>query len=126
MASATRNFRLPLPELLYRRLRDAAARANQSATVVARYAIEGWLRQQADLTPRSGSAQGGRRAVIVVSSDGFNLTPTWRAVVVVPVSTSETQARRGPTAVPLSQGVGGLSRASVAVGEGLKAALDLD
>jgi hypothetical protein len=41
-----RNFHLPLPETLYRRLRDAADRANQPATLVARYAIETWLRQQ--------------------------------------------------------------------------------
>jgi hypothetical protein len=41
-----RNFHLPLPEALYRRLRAAAERANQPATVVARYAIESWLRQQ--------------------------------------------------------------------------------
>ena len=32
----------------------------------------------ADLTPRSGSEQQGRRPVIVVSHDGFNETPGWR------------------------------------------------
>lgn len=41
-----RNFHLPLPEPLYRRLRDAAERAHQPATTLARYAIETWLRQQ--------------------------------------------------------------------------------
>src|SRR2546426_10671709 len=46
MNRAVRNFHLPLPEPTYRRLRDAAQRANQPATVVARYAIESWLRQQ--------------------------------------------------------------------------------
>jgi hypothetical protein len=35
-----------LPESLYRRLRDAAERAHQPATVVARHAIEAWLLQQ--------------------------------------------------------------------------------
>ena len=45
MAKATYNFHLPLPEPLYRRLRDAAARANQPATTVARYALEHWLRE---------------------------------------------------------------------------------
>ena len=44
MAKPVYNFHLPLPELLYRRLRDAAARANQPATTVARYALEQWLR----------------------------------------------------------------------------------
>lgn len=69
----------------------------------------------ADVSPRSGSEQRGRRPVIVVSSDGFNLTPSWRSAVVVPISTSPIQARRGPTAIPLPAGVGGLPRASVAL-----------
>src|SRR5262249_10800470 len=45
MPKALRNFHLPLPEPLYRRLRDAAERTNQPATTVARHAIETWLRQ---------------------------------------------------------------------------------
>jgi len=107
----------------------------------------------ADLVPRSGSEQRGRRPVIVVSHDGFNQTVGWRSVIVVPVSTSEAQARRGPTAVPLNQGAGGIRKPGVAlchqvttldrgklserlgmlshdvvsqVEEGLKAALDLE
>jgi predicted transcriptional regulator len=43
---AVRNFHLPLPEPLYRRLQDVAARAKRPATAVARYAIDSWLRQQ--------------------------------------------------------------------------------
>jgi len=46
MSRPVRNFHLPLPEPTYRRLREAADQANQPATVVARYAIEAWLRQQ--------------------------------------------------------------------------------
>lgn len=46
MAKPVRNFHLPLPEPLYRRLQDVAERANRPATVVARYAIESWLRHQ--------------------------------------------------------------------------------
>ncbi len=69
----------------------------------------------AELKPRSGAEQSGRRPVIVMSSDGFNLTPAWRSIIVVPVSTSGTQARRGPTAVPLPSGATGLPRDSVAV-----------
>jgi mRNA interferase MazF len=57
----------------------------------------------------------GRRPVIVASNDGFNLTPTWRSVIVVPVSTSEAQGRRGPTAIALAAGAGGLPRAGVAL-----------
>jgi mRNA interferase MazF len=69
----------------------------------------------ADLAPRSGAEQAGRRPVIVVSHDGFNEVPTWRSVIVVPVSTSEAQARRGPTAVLLASGAAGLRTQSVAL-----------
>jgi mRNA interferase MazF len=69
----------------------------------------------ADLVPRSGSEQSGRRPVIVVSHDGFNQAVGWRSVIVVPVTTSEGQARRGPTAVPLSRGAGGLGKSGVAL-----------
>ena len=69
----------------------------------------------ADLSPRSGSEQRGRRPVVVVSNDGFNVTPAWRSVIVVPISTSEAQARRGPTAVPLPAGSASLRRSSVAL-----------
>lgn len=67
----------------------------------------------AELEPRSGSEQRGRRPVVVVSHDAFNAIGAWRSVVVVPLST--TKARTGPTAVELSAGVGGLSKASVAI-----------
>jgi len=107
----------------------------------------------ADLEPRSGSEQRGRRPVIVVSNDGFNETPGWRSVIVVPATTSEGQGARGPTAVHLPKGAGGMKRVSVAlchqvttldrgklvekvgslnseqlslVMQGLKAALDID
>lgn len=106
----------------------------------------------AHLGPRSGSEQRGTRPVLVVSHDAFNATSGWRSVVVVPLSTSPSQARRGPTAVPIPVGAGGLAKESVAlchqvttldraklhrflgalakaemaaVEEGLKAALDL-
>ncbi len=69
----------------------------------------------ADLAPRSGSEQTGRRPVIVVSHDGFNQTPGWRSVIIVPVTTSEAQARRGPTAVVLGRGSGGLKKGGVAL-----------
>ena len=46
MPAAIKNFHLPLPGPTYRRLREAADRAKQPATVVARYAIEAWLRDQ--------------------------------------------------------------------------------
>ena len=56
----------------------------------------------AELRPRSGSEQHGRRPVVVISSDGFNQVPSWRSIIVVPVTTSSRQGARGPTVVPLS------------------------
>ena len=107
----------------------------------------------ADLIPRSGSEQTGRRPVIVLSHDGFNQIAAWKSIIVVPISTSSLQAQRGPTVVPLPARVAGLPKPSVAVchqvttldrakltkkmgtlppealrdvEEGLRAALDLD
>jgi len=70
---------------------------------------------EAELQPRSGSEQSGRRPVVVLSNDGFNAIPTWRSVVVVPCSTSDKQRARGPTAVALKRGAGGLRKGSVAL-----------
>ena len=107
----------------------------------------------ADLVPRSGSEQTGRRPVILVSHDGFNQTPGWRSMIVVPISTSSSQGKRGPTVIELPSGTGALAKTSFAVchqattldrarltkrlgilsseslreiEEGLKAAMDLD
>ena len=106
----------------------------------------------ADVAPRSGAEQRGRRPVVVVSHDAFNETAGWRSVIVVPLTTAAAQARRGPTAIALAPAAGGLRRASIAlchqvttldraklverigvlsssdlrrVGDGLSAALDL-
>jgi mRNA interferase MazF len=69
----------------------------------------------ADLVPRSGSEQAGRRPVVVVSHDAFNQTPAWRSIVVVPMSTSGSQGRRGPTAVEIPAGAVGLHQTSFAI-----------
>ncbi len=69
----------------------------------------------ARLVPRSGSEQRGRRPVVVVSNDGFNAVPTWRSIIVVPVTTSARQARRGPTMVSLTAVVTGLPCDSFAI-----------
>jgi len=69
----------------------------------------------ADLVPRSGSEQSGRRPVIVVSHDGFNQTPAWRSIVVIPISTSASQGKRGPTVVEIPGGAAGLPKTSFAV-----------
>jgi mRNA-degrading endonuclease toxin of MazEF toxin-antitoxin module len=69
----------------------------------------------ADLVPRSGAEQTGRRPVILVSHDGFNQTPAWKSIIVVPISTSASQGKRGPTVVELPGGSAGLPKASFAV-----------
>jgi len=46
MALALRNFHLPLPEVVYRALREQATVLGQPATVLARQAIETWLRER--------------------------------------------------------------------------------
>src|SRR2546422_7868705 len=69
----------------------------------------------ADLVPRSGSEQQGRRPVIVISHDAFNQTPGWRSIIVVPLSTSVAQAGRGPSAVLLPQGTAGLDKDNLAL-----------
>ena len=67
----------------------------------------------ADLAPRSGSEQQGRRPVVVVSHDAFNQTAGWRSIIVVPLTTSAMQAGRGPSTIVLPHGVAGLRKESV-------------
>lgn len=69
----------------------------------------------ANLAPRSGTEQQGRRPVVVISHDAFNQTQNWRSIIVVPLSTSVAQAGRGPSAVLLPQGAAGLGKDSVAL-----------
>lgn len=53
--------------------------------------------------------------MILLSHDGFNRTPAWRSMIVVPISTSASQGRRGPTVVEIPGGVAGLPKTSHAV-----------
>jgi mRNA-degrading endonuclease toxin of MazEF toxin-antitoxin module len=53
--------------------------------------------------------------VIILSHDGFNQTPRWQSIIVVPVSTSRSQSRRGPTVVEIQSSIGGLPELSFAV-----------
>ncbi|MBT9584031.1 type II toxin-antitoxin system PemK/MazF family toxin [bacterium] len=68
----------------------------------------------ADLAPRSGSDQTGRRPVLLVSNDGFNDTPTWRSLIVVPLTTAVQN--QSPTTVHLPLGTASLSRESLVLG----------
>jgi len=67
----------------------------------------------ADVRPRCGSEQMGRRPVIIVSHDGFNRIPQWHSLIAVPVSSSSRH--RGPTVVEMPAGSAGLDRDSVAL-----------
>ena len=69
----------------------------------------------ADLVLRSGSEQTGRRPVVIITHDSFNLNPGWNSLLVVPISKSTSQARRGPTVVALASGIAGVPKASFAI-----------
>lgn len=69
----------------------------------------------ANLQPRSGSEQRGSRPVVVISNDGFNQNVRWRSMIVIPFTTSRSQRGRGPTAVFVGAGSGGLREDSIAI-----------
>jgi len=50
-----------------------------------------------------------------MSHDGFTQNPGWRSIIVVPILTSISQGKRGPTVVAIPGGVAGLMKSSVAV-----------
>jgi len=56
MGTTLRNFHLPLPDDVYQALRDEAAAVKQPATVIARQAIERWLRERKRATVREAIA----------------------------------------------------------------------
>lgn len=55
------NFHLPLPEGLYDRLRSEARKRGRPATVVARQALEAWLRHQRRMELHEAIAAYARR-----------------------------------------------------------------
>jgi len=69
----------------------------------------------ADLQPRSGAEQAGRRPVVVVSNEIFNESVAWRSVIVVPLSTSASRRARAATVVSIPRRSGGLPASSVAL-----------
>ena len=83
MANAVHNFHLPLPEPTYRRLREAAERTRQPATLLARHAIETWLRQHRRSLVREEIARyaaeaAGTRADVDEDLEAASLE-VWRA-----------------------------------------------
>jgi len=69
----------------------------------------------AELKPRSGSEQAGKRPVIIISNDGFNAVANWRSIIVIPLSTSAKQGLRGPSAVGIVKGEANLAQESIAL-----------
>jgi mRNA-degrading endonuclease toxin of MazEF toxin-antitoxin module len=88
----------------------------------------------ADLLSRFASEQTRRRPVLVVSYDSFNQTPAWLSGIVVPLSTSSSQASEALChqvttldRARLTRKLGQLPAPLLAqVEDGLKAALALD
>ncbi len=62
MSSPLRNFHLPLPQDTYERLKAEADRESRPATVVARHAIEEWLRERRRLFLREEIAEYAAKA----------------------------------------------------------------
>jgi predicted transcriptional regulator len=54
--SAVKNFHLPLPDDVYAALREEAAALKRPATVIAREAIEAWLRERRRASVRESIA----------------------------------------------------------------------
>lgn len=69
----------------------------------------------ANLNPRSGSEQFGKRPVIIISHDAFNENENWHSIIVIPISTSIKQGQRGLSVVLLPKGTAGLAESSVAL-----------
>jgi len=69
----------------------------------------------ANLRPRSGSEQSGRRPVLIISNDGLNCIENWRSVIVVPLSSSLMQVFRSPSIVLLLSGTAGLLKDSLVI-----------
>ena len=67
----------------------------------------------ANIWPRSGSEQSGKRPVIIISNDGFNSHENWRSIIVVPLTTSSKQALRGPTSIIIPKGTAELKKDGV-------------
>jgi predicted DNA-binding protein len=61
MRRAGHNFHVPLPDELYKRLREEAERSDQPATVLARDAIETWLRDREKLALHDAIAEYATR-----------------------------------------------------------------
>ena len=85
-----RNFHLPLPDELYRRLRSEAKATEQPATVVARHAIEAWLRQRRRSAIHEAIAAYAAKAAGTLD----DLDPALEAASLEHLAAEERRARR--------------------------------
>lgn len=69
----------------------------------------------ANINPRSGSEQSGTRPVLIISHNSFNKIPNWKSIIVLPISTSNNQAKRGLTVIKLLENEGGLEKQSIVI-----------
>lgn len=69
----------------------------------------------ANINPRSGSEQSGTRPVLIISHNSFNKIPNWKSIIVLPISTSNNQAKRSLTIVKLLENEAGLEKESIAL-----------
>jgi mRNA interferase MazF len=73
----------------------------------------------ADLDPSTGSEQGGRRPVVIVSRDALNINAP--IVIVAPITSRENKKRIYPTHVELRAAETGLTKDSVVLCEQVRA-----
>jgi mRNA interferase MazF len=73
----------------------------------------------ANLSPASGSQQGGIRPVLIVSRDALNLHSP--IVIVAPITGREHKRQLYPTHCELEAGEGGLAKVSVVLCEQVRA-----
>lgn len=69
----------------------------------------------ANLSPRSGSEQQGRRPCVLVSHDAFTTNPSWMSVTVVPLTSSDRWLQPSPTTVIFRAGECGLPKTCAAL-----------
>ena len=82
---STRNLHIPLSPQVYSLLRDEASRAKRPATVLARQAIEDWLRQRR----RAEIHEGIARYVAEMAGTGVDLDPALEAASLEHLADSE-------------------------------------
>jgi hypothetical protein len=111
-----KNFHLPLPEDVYAALREEAAALQRPATVIARAAIDAWLRERRRASVRKSIA------AYAVKHAGTTTDPTSKRPL------SSFGGRGGGGDPPkLTRRLGTLRQDALGrIEEGLKAALDLD